>query len=757
MITNRKITHWLLIMALLLSVVLPTGAMAAAGDINSIAIEGENTTIELVVGKTKQLKVWANVEGSTSKKDVTATVTWTSSDESILRVNEGLVTAVKSGTATVKAAYSGSVSIITIKTVDTYSGLTLDYKLDGKFSLDTDESDLMVTAKAKIDSTLVEPKDVTAEAEWSTSNASVLTVDKGQLTLLGAGEAKVTAKYSGLTASFKVTVTSPYSGLKLYRSESPNTEIGEKEDLELIMDDGEIELLAKTVLANDKTTADVSDKAVWASSDSAVATVEDGKVKLLSIGKTTISASYLSNRAQVDIYVRAPYEAILLTPSEDAMIFFGETLKVEAGVRSSANTTEDISSRATWTSSNKLIATVNSDGLVVAKAVGSTTIKASFQGITKSFKLVVSPTITKLEVEKDELELFKGESVKLPGVTATKIDGEKIDFSDEIVWSSNREDIATIEDGKIVTKDTDDTALSDVVTITGKLSEAGDGVTPNPAFPIRGTADSEVTIRLTVNEKVLTILVPDNKLSIVIGEEMDLPSVTAVYENGEEVANPSDIEWTLSGANAVLKTTAEGKKIKGLKKGSATLKGTYSNKTVSVSLTIEPKIKKLVVASTTIELNINKSKSIKVTGYYTDGKKVTLSTKMGWVSSDDKIATVSTSSVKAVAEGSVTLTGSYQGQTVTVKVNVVPKLKKLEVSEKKLELVPGSAKTLVLKATYDTGKVADVTSSAVWTSSKPAAAKVTAGKIEAVAKGTSSVKAKYGGKTVTIRVSVKVK
>lgn len=215
------------------------------------------------------------------------------------------------------------------------------------------------------------------------------------------------------------------------------------------------------------------------------------------------------------------------------------------------------------------------------------------------------------------------------------------------------------------------------------------------------------------------------------------------------------MEWTVSGSNAVLKTTADGKKIKGLSKGSATLKGTYENKTVSISVTIEKKIAKIVVEPTSIELNIKKSKSIKVTGYYTDGTKVTLSSKMGWLSSNEDVATVSSSSVKAVAEGSVTLTGSYQGQTVTVKVNVVPKLMKLEVSEKRLQLAPGSAKTLVLTATYDTGKVATVTGSATWTSSKTSVAKVSAGKIEAIAKGSASVKAQYGGKSVTVSVSVK--
>ncbi|WP_068785011.1 Ig-like domain-containing protein [Paenibacillus phocaensis] len=759
MIANRKVTYWMLVMTLLLSVMAPTGVFAAAGDINSIKIDGENTTIELGVGKTKQLKVNASVEGTSSTKDVTTTVVWATSDESVVKVEEGLVTALKSGTATVTASYNnatthvGAKSSITFKVTDTYTKLTLDYKLDGKYSLDSSASDLTVTAKAKVDNASIDPKDVTEDADWTSSNEGVLTIEKGQITLNGSGEATITAKYAGLTASFKAKVTSPYSGLKLYQvhSNSSEDEIGEKEDLELILADKEVKLRAKTMLASgSNSTSDVTDKAAWASSDNGVATVEDGVVKIVSTGKATITATYLGTQVKVDLYVRAPYETILLTPSGDQTLFVAETLSASAGVRETANVTTPV--KAEWSSSNKLIATVDENGLISAKATGSTTIKASYQGVSKSFKLTVLPTVTKLEVEKEQLDIYRGGSASLPKVTGTKLDGETIDLSDAITWTSNHEDIAVVEDGKIVTKDLDDTVVSTEVTLTGKLAEAGTGLTPNANFPIRGTT---VTVKVSVKEKVLTLLASQNSMSIVIGEETALPQVTAVFENGMEQLNPTGVEWTVSGSNAVLKTTANGKKLKGLSKGSASLKATYENKTVSLSVTIEPKISRIVVEPQSIELNIKKSKSIKVTGYYTDGKKITLSSKMGWVSSDEKVATVSSSSVKAVAEGSATLTGSYQGQTVTVKVKVIPKLMKLEVSEKRLQMAPGSAKTLVLTATYDTGKVETVTGSATWTSSKTSVAKVSAGKIEAIAKGSASVKAKYGGKSVSVSVSVK--
>lgn len=344
----------------------------------------------------------------------------------------------------------------------------------------------------------------------------------------------------------------------------------------------------------------------------------------------------------------------------------------------------------------------------------------------------------------------------MPDVKATKVDGDKVNFNNKIVWSSDNEEVVTIEDGKIVAKDSNDLKLSTTATITGKLEDIGSGLTPNAAFPIRGTQDSVVAVKVTVKEKVLTLISEEEKMSIVMGEESSLPKITAVFENGEEVVDPSEIDWSVTGTNAVLKTAGSGKKIKGLTKGTATLKGTYSNKTISIPVTIEKKISKIVVEPQSIELNLKKSKSIKVTGYYTDGKKINLTSKMDWKSSDEKVATIPSSSVKAAAVGTATLTASYQGNDVSVKVNVVPKLKKLYVDEKRLALSPGAVKSVVVTAEYDTGETVVVTSSATWTSSKPSVAKVTAGKIEAVAKGSSSIKAKYGGKTATVSVSVKV-
>ncbi|WHX47625.1 hypothetical protein QNH46_15870 [Paenibacillus woosongensis] len=742
MIPNRKMTKWLLTMVLLIAAVFPTSVFAASGDVLSIDIEGSGATLELTVGKgTKQLKVWATVEGSSVKKDITRAVSWSSDQPDTIKVDNGLLTPLKSGTATITAVYNDSaVDTITVKAVDTYKDLTLEYSLNGKYKLGADEADLNVKAQAVVENTNGTLADVTQDAQWTSSNTSVLTIDKGKIKLVAEGKATITAKYSGLTASFEATVSSPYSELNLVYASNDE----KAEDIELLVGDSEIEVKATSTLSSNQSTVDVSDKAEWSTSDKSIATVEDGKIKPVAIGKATITAEYLGAKGQVDVYVRTPYEVIILNPSSEQVLFIGEQLEAKAEVRSRANSTDDVTAAAEWTSSNPLAVTVDK-GIISPKAVGTSTIKVSYHGVSRSMNVTVQPTITKFEADKSELELLKNESLNVPKIKATKLDDEELDFSKEVIWSSSNEDVVKIEDGKIVAKD------AGKAIITAKLPESK--VTAGSAHSVR---NSSVEVEVTVKEKVLALISEEEKLNLVVGEESPLPKVAVVYEDGNEEADiASEITWTISNSNAVIKDSANGKTIKGLIKGSATLKGTYSNKTISIPMTVEQKITKVVVEPVNIELNLKKSKSIKVTGYYSNGQKVTLSTKMNWQSSNTDVATISSSSVKAVGEGSATLSGSYQGHNVSVNVKVVPKLTKLTVDEKKLALAPGGIKSVVVKAEYDTGATAIVTGSAEWTSSKPSVAKVTGGKIEAVGKGTASIKGKFGGKTVTISVTVK--
>ncbi|MXO78827.1 tenascin, partial [Paenibacillus sp. OT2-17] len=75
-------------------------------------------------------------------------------------------------------------------------------------------------------------------------------------------------------------------------------------------------------------------------------------------------------------------------------------------------------------------------------------------------------------------------------------------------------------------------------------------------------------------------------------------------------------------------------------------------------------------------------------------------------------------------------------------------------SNKNLKLPKGSSQVLSVNAVYDSGATTNVTSSAVWTSSKPSIVQVTGGQVKAIDTGSSSIKVVYGGKTVATSARV---
>ncbi|WP_172251898.1 Ig-like domain-containing protein [Saccharibacillus deserti] len=739
MIRQKRVMRTLALLLVIAAIVFPANAFAATGDVTSIAFD-DTAKKELVIGQSaKQLKVYATVEGSTSKKDITASAVWTSSDEEVAQVIKGLVTPKSSGDAIITATYEGAIATVEVSASYPYTKLALESAKSGTYKLGDSESELKITAKLTGGEEKDTVTDVTALATWTSSNPNVLTVEAGQVKLVGKGTATVTAKYKGQTGTFKASVELPYSSLEIREADKAVS------SLELLVGD-ETKLKSVAPAAGGSAEHEVTADAEWSTSNESIVSVEKGVLTVKSAGKATITVQYLGVSASLDVYVRAPYEALLLVPSEATTLFIGETIDMKAEVRDRANSSLDVSAQSKWTSSSLLAATVEG-GKVTAKALGSSTIKAEYGGISKEIKITVYPTLKSLESSKTETELYKGESEALPKISGLKLDDSKLDLSGDVKWKSGDDEIASIENGKVVAKS------AGTVTLTASLPEAPSVNTPSGDVSVRSKT---VEFKVTVNEKVLVLIGPDESLDLIVGETSALPTVNAVWEDGQEKDISSLITWTVSGANAVIKKTDKGQEIKALLKGSASLKGTYLNKSIAVPVKIEQKITKIVVEPTSIQLNIKSSKSIKVTGYYADGSKVSLASKVGWESSNPLVASIATTSVKGISEGTATLSGSYQGQALSVDVRVVPKLIKLTAAEKTLKLAPGASSKIVVTAAFDTGAAAEVAASTTWTSSKPSVASISAaGQISALAEGKTVIKGKYGNKTVTISVTVK--
>lgn len=705
-------------------------AQAAEETVTGVELEYEDadynsslSALEMFVEDDKvAVAVLASISGSTSKKDVTNEAAWKTSNSSAVKVDKGVLTGVGVGTATITATYKGYSASVKAKSDFIYDEVIL---MKGNAAAPAAIADIKLGESLELEllgkKGTTESIDISSDATWTTSSSSVATVDNGRITLVGSGTATITAKFKGKSDSVKLTVTSPYKSIEI----APKPD-GNLIDLEVGAPDYNLTASATPKTGN---ILNVTDDAKWTSANTKVATVDKGVVTAVGAGKTTITVSHLGVSATISVVVRTPYQSIRLSPEKEFhMQLQDDDLQIKAEVLTNSNTKQDITSEGQWTSSDVSVALVSQQGKVSAKGVGTAKITVSHKGISRSIDVTVYPSIKKLKAEKTTIDAFKGITGDLPKVTATTFDGSTVDVSRLVKWSNEDDEIATLDGSKWKAE-----ALGETT-----LTASAEGL--------------EVDIKLIVHLKPVKLIAEAKDVSIITGKSSDLPQVTVIYEDGEEADISESIEWKTTSDNLLLLE----KSMKGLEASTAMLTGTYLTKTVSVRVKIEEEIVKFDIEPSVIELNPGRSKSIKIYGYYKDGKKVSLGSKINWTVANLNIATVrGSSSVKAVDVGATKVTGSYQGKAVEIPIVVTPKLKSLQLSAKSTQLAVGATYSVTIQAVYFTGSPVDATAGAVWTSSRTGVATVKDGTITAVAKGTSVIKATFGGKSATFRVTVK--
>jgi hypothetical protein len=661
-----------------------------------------------------QLKVLASVSGSTTKKDVTNDAFWLSSQPSVVKVDKGLLTPLKKGTSLITAKYQGFTITLTASSDYLFKSIVLDHTESLEVELG-DEPELELTAIDHEDEEYI----VTNTATWSTSNAVVATVSKGKLTLVGKGTATITATYKGLSTSVLVKVASPYSSIAI----DPGANI------EMLVGQDPVELKALAKLVVDVLTEDVTEDATWSSSNVGIVSVDKGNLTALAQGSSQIKVTYLGVSASIQVIVRLPYQALRVTPDEDLELFLtDEPVQLKAEVLNTIDSTVNVTNLGKWTTSNPVAVAVD-NGKITPKATGNSVIGFTYRGMSYEVHVAVYPTISEIEISEESnqtFELFKEEVLDLPIIEGIMLSGQHLDMTPLLKWTSSDETIVTIKSGKMA------------------------AMKPGEATLTAEVRQFSITIDVTVQEKVLTLLSDVSIVSVIVGSEAVLPQVTAIFEDGSEVDVSANMNWKSSSPNLLVKETT----IKAFVAGKVSLTGTYLNKKINVSFILESEIEKFIIDPKTIDLNPGRSKMISVKGVYKDGKTISLNSKIVWESSDSEIADVKRSTVKALKEGTVTLSGSYQGKSLQVTVKVIPKLKKLLTDATAFDLKVGETDKVNITALFDTGKTITVTNDAVWTSSNSTLVTINNGTIKALKKGSVTLKAIYQKKTIYVRVRV---
>ena len=300
-----------------------------------------------------------------------------------------------------------------------------------------------------------------------------------------------------------------------------------------------------------------------------------------------------------------------------------------------------------------------------------------------------------------------------------------------LYWTSSNEKVAKVSEGNV-------TAVGEgTATITATSRDGGK------------TATCRVTVT-KIDKALQSIKMNQQNIELDVGKE---GWVGVTY-------NPSDASdkvLTWKSSNEKVATVSEGT-IKAVGRGTATLTATSRDggKTATCKVTVnDPDFIGLesITMNSTMKLKVGETGWLGVTYHPSNATDKVLY----WKSSNEKVATVSEGTVKAIGEGTATLTATSRdgGKTATCKVTVDNGIVELEsISLKTTNLTMKQGERAVIYATYNPSNVTDKV--LYWSSSNTKVATVSEGVVTAVGNGTATITAKSrdGGKTATCKVTV---
>lgn len=614
--------------------------------------------------------------------------------------------------ARVMAAFMTLVLMITtIGLTSTNKAYAADAEIS-KLVLSTNSLSLEIGDSSSLTATAVysdsKSSTVTISTDWTSDNSSVASVYNGTITAKSEGTATIVAVYEGKSQAVTVKVTKKVKALTKDK-QTLDLRIGQQEDITL------------TAIYSDNTEEKVSSSAEWTTSDSKVATVVNGSVRALTAGTATITAKLGKQSVTIDVGVEV-VRRIEINHTQLSLLL-NDKQEVTLTATYPDGETKDVTADAVWSSSNEKVADAFK-GKIVAYSAGTATITAEYGTKTTTLEVDVDKT-RKLAASEESLFMKINDSKQI-NLSAIYPSGTETDVTEQAVWTSSNEKIASVIDGKVYAN------ASGAVTITAKYS--------NQSIDI--SVDVEVARHLDVDTE---------ELGLKAGETHSF-KVTAVYANGTTEDVTSKATWTSSDESVAYVT---GGTLTAYKSGKATVKATYGGKTVEIAVSVDIPVK-IELANKKGALPVDGTLQANVIATYSDQREEVVTEQAEWSSSDEKVAEVSSKGViTGIKTGKATITAKYGGKTLTMSVEV-GLASGLQADVPIVALLSKETYQIKLTASDEYGNEQDVSNNATWKSSSSRVADVKKGLITAYSSGKTNITAEYGDQKVTIAVEVDV-
>lgn len=183
---------------------------------------------------------------------------------------------------------------------------------------------------------------------------------------------------------------------------------------------------------------DLTQSVRWVSSNAAVANVSfTGEVQGQAVGNATVTASSSGQSGSVNVTVNGATLVSLAVLPGNATLTRGGTQAFTARGTYSDNTTQDLTTQVSWSSSAATVASISGSGLATAIGGGTSTVTARLGSISGSAGLTVSgAALLRLEVVPTSFTLNVFQTRQLQALGRYE-DGSSQDLTTMVAWSNS--------------------------------------------------------------------------------------------------------------------------------------------------------------------------------------------------------------------------------------------------------------------------------------------------------------------------------
>ncbi|MUK31917.1 hypothetical protein GNP44_17750 [Aliivibrio fischeri] len=627
--------------------------------------------------------------------DLTDVVTWVSSAPSLVTISSGASGGLANGNN------EGEVKITAVYQLNTSNEATLSVTAAEVESIQiTPASENVVEGNTQQYLAIAtytdnNTADVTNSVSWTSSIPTLATINtQGLATGVSVGEVRISAVKDEI-ASNNATLTVVSAAVVSIQVTPPTKSIAK----------GDTQQYVAVATYNNNTTKDVSDSVSWSSSNTALATISsEGLATGVAEGGVTIKAALngvTSNSASLTI-TSAVIRALQITPAVQS-IPKGNQQQYTAVATYSDNSTQDVTARVSWNSSDRDIATITNVGLAQGVVEGEVTITGMLDGINsnEATLTVTAAVVRSLEITPELQSIPKGNQQQY-AAKATYSDNSTLDVTARVSWSSSNTGIATITNTGLAQG-----VVEGEVTVTAALN----GVNSNNAT-LNITAAVIRTIEVT----------PDNS-TIVTGNTQQYLAM-GVYSDGERNDISAQVDWSSSSTDLVT-ISAQGLAT-GVRVGEITIRAHHENVLSNVvNLTVSaPILESITITPPKASVIIGSTQQYVAMGNYSDGKSEDISNSVSWHVSSTDIATISlTGGAVGVEPGTVVVTatkGSVTSNNADLIVVPVPEpaTYRLIINPQDTAIFVGGMQTFMVELRHNNGVTEKLSNdSVIWQSS----------------------------------------